>query len=248
MKKILLIILIILVILIIIKNYRSENFISNIKDQLTSIIMNSNSNELVQDISKNMNGSTMHHHYHILYDIRTLLGPGKKIYTEIGTYNGGSASLMLSHPYATEINCIDPLHVMPNQRQLLESNIKKYNVNNYDVNIYQKFSTDTTFIQELKNKNFKTDIFFIDGDHSYDAVINDFYKFEEFVNPGGFIIFDDYEDYKDSPDVKLAVDNIVSKLNLDNYIIIGTLPNLKNAYDGLNLKISNEYIIQKITV
>jgi hypothetical protein len=89
-------------------------------------------------------------------------------------------------------------------------------------------------------------IFFIYGDHSYDAVINDFYKFEEFVNPGGFIIFDDYEDYKDSPDVKLAVDNIVSKLNLDNYIIIGTLPNLKNAYDGLNLKISNEYIIQKI--
>ena len=43
----------------------------NIKNKL---INDSTSNQIVDDISKNMHGSTMHHHYHILYDIRTLLG------------------------------------------------------------------------------------------------------------------------------------------------------------------------------
>ena len=52
---------------------------------ISNLVKNSNSNELTKYISKNMEGKTFHHHYHILYDIRTLLGKEKKIYTEIGT-------------------------------------------------------------------------------------------------------------------------------------------------------------------
>lgn len=225
-----------------------EKFSSdNTKNELINIIKKSNSNEIVKDISKNMFGSTMHHHYHILYDIRTLLGDKPIIYTEIGTYNGGSASLMMQHPFKTEINCIDPLHLPGrNSLDILEQNIKKFNKNNYIVNIYQKFSTDTTLLQELDNKKFKTDILFIDGDHGHDGVMFDFTNYEKYVNPGGYIVFDDYMDYKDSPNVKLAVDHIVKNIDKTKYIDIGTLDNIQKAYDGLNLTISNEYIIKKL--
>jgi hypothetical protein len=51
----------------------------------------------------------------------------KKIYTEIESYCGGSACLMLQHDYETELNLIDPLHVLPNQSEILTKNILKFN-------------------------------------------------------------------------------------------------------------------------
>ena len=45
----------------------------------------------------------LHHHNHILYDIRSLLGNEEKVYLELGTYAGGSSALMSSHPYPTKI-------------------------------------------------------------------------------------------------------------------------------------------------
>jgi cephalosporin hydroxylase len=214
---------------------------------MIEIIKNSNSNEIVKTISKTMKGKTFHHHYHILYDIRTLLGNEKKIYTEIGTYCGGSMALMMQHNFETEINCIDPLHVLPYQKNIVEENIQKFNKNNYKINIHQKFSNDVNFINELNDNQFKTDILFIDGDHSYNGVLNDFYKFQNFVNTDGYIIFDDYLDYKHSPQVKPAVDNIVAQINKNQWEIIGSLSNYHKAYDGdYNLSNLNEFIIKKI--
>lgn len=252
MEKILSILLLLIVLLILLLNYSNinkykENYIdlNNMKDNLISVINNSNSVQLVKDIGENMYGSTMHHHYHILYDIRTLLGHDKKIYTEIGSYNGGSLSLMLNHGYETECNCIDPLHLKRTDRSIIEKNIVKYNKNNYDVKIWQKFSTDPQFLEQLDKINFKTDILFIDGDHSYDTVIKDFNNFEKYVNSGGYIVFDDYEDWKYSPEVKLAVNDIVKNIDHKKYNIIGNLDNIKNAHDTLNLKKLNEYILLK---
>jgi hypothetical protein len=192
-----------------------------------------------------MHGSTMHHHYHILYDIRTLLGPSKKIYTEIGSYNGGSLSLMLSHNYETEMNCIDPLHLERTNRSIIEKNIEKFNKNNYQINIFQNFSTDKTLLKKLNETNFKTDILFIDGDHSYDGVIKDYYNFEKFVNPGGYIVFDDYEDYEHSPDVKIAVNDIIKTIDPNKIKVIGNLDNIKNVKDLYSLEKSNEFILVK---
>lgn len=207
--------------------------------------MKSNSNELVQNISKTMFGKTFHHHYHILYDIRTLLGNEKKIYTEIGTFCGGSASLMMSHNYETVLHCIDPLHVISNQYDIVKNNIVRFNKNNYEVNVYKKFSNDKNFIEELINSNFTTDILFIDGDHSYNGVINDFNNFEQFVNKKGYIVFDDYNDYMYSPEVKIAVDDIVKKIDTEKYEVLGTMENIKNSHDILNLKLLNEFILYK---
>lgn len=245
----LILLILLLIIIILYCNSYDENFINldDNKNELVNAIKNSNSEQIVNNISKNMHGSTMHHHYHILYDIRTLLGPTKKIYTEIGSYNGGSLSLMLSHDYNTEMFCIDPLHLERTSRSIIEKNIEKYNKNNYKVNILQDFSTDANLLKKLEENNFKTDILFIDGDHSYDGVIKDFYNFEKFVNPGGYIIFDDYEDFNDSPDVKIAVNNIVKDIDTTKYDIIGSLDNIKNAHDLIGLKKLNEFILKKKT-
>ena len=213
--------------------------------ELKKIIENSDSVNIVANISNKMNGNTFHHHYHILYDIRTLLGNEKKIYTEIGTYCGGSLSLMLQHDYETEIHCIDPLHVIKNQKEIVNSNIEQFNIHNYKVNIHTKFSTDFQFISYLKSINFKTDILFIDGDHKFDVVISDFNLFKEFVNPGGYIVFDDYFDYLYSPEVKGAVDSIVQNIDKLEYTNIGTIPNIHKAYDIIGLTMLNEYILQK---
>jgi predicted O-methyltransferase YrrM len=196
-----------------------------------------------------MNGSTMHHHYHILYDLRTILGNEKKIYTEIGTYCGGSASLILQHDFQTEINCIDPLHVLPEQEETLYKNMEKFNKNKNKYNIHKKFSTDHTFLKYLHNTNFTTDILFIDGDHTKKGATFDFENYKDFVNPGGFIVFDDYEDYEFSPEVRVAVDEIVSRIDTNKFNIIGTFKKIKNVYDGCSsrkLEYYNEYIIQKV--
>ena len=41
------------------------------------------------------------------------------------------------------------------------------------------------------HENFKVDILFIKGSQDYDLVKYDFMMFEKFVNPGGFIVFDE---------------------------------------------------------
>ena len=70
-------------------------------------LLTEESNLKVLNISNTMENMTFHHHYHILYDLRTLMGPHKKVYVEIGAYAGGSASLIASHPYQTECYSID---------------------------------------------------------------------------------------------------------------------------------------------
>lgn len=214
---------------------------------LSDIITKSYSNELVDYISKNMFGKTFHHHYHILYDIRTLLGKDKCIYTEIGTYCGGSMALILCHIYDTDVVCIDPLHVLNNQEDIVNNNIIKFNKYNKNVKLHKNFSTDQKFYNELIITNFKTDILFIDGDHSYEAVLNDFYSYEIFVNSGGYIIFDDYLDEIYSPDVRKAVDYIVSNLDTTKYEIIGSLPNYQKSFSNCNIEFThlNEFILKK---
>jgi predicted O-methyltransferase YrrM len=215
--------------------------------ELQDIINNSESNNLVMKIAKSMRGKTFHHNYHILYDIRTLLGPEKKIYTEIGTYCGGSCCLMLQHKYDTEINCIDCFN-LKNQDVWFNKNINKFNIHNKTINVYKNYSTDTDLLNKLDAQNFKTDILFIDGAHDYNTVMADFKNYNKYVNMNGYIIFDDYLDYKCSPEVKKAVDEIVLTLDTNCYEVIGCLPNVKNshvAYDiGPNL---NEFIIKKIS-
>lgn len=218
---------------------------------LEDLIKKSNSLDILKNVNKTFNDRKFHEFTHILYDIRTLLGEEEKTYLEIGSYVGSSASLMLQHKYPTKIICIDPLILSPkhfngskSQELTLKENINKNNINSYKVIIYKNYSYDKLLLEKLKN--IKIDILFIDGDHRYNGVIEDWNNYKDLVVSGGYIVFDDYLDFKYSPKVKKAVDDIVSKLDLTKYEIIGSLPNYQNAFSQIPKKNSNDYIIKKL--
>lgn len=202
---------------------------------------------IVNYISKNMKGNTFHHHYHILYTLRTLIEKDVCTYTEVGTFNGGSLCLMLQHESPVKCVSIDPFHLDRTSIDIVQSNISTFNKYNYSVELTRKFSTDPSLISELRDRQFTTDILFIDGDHTYTAVINDFNTLHEFVSPGGFIVFDDYHDRVSSPEVKPAVDTIVQRIKDSNmqYEVIGSPENYHNVYPS-DLPFLNEFILRKV--
>jgi predicted O-methyltransferase YrrM len=202
---------------------------------------------IVKTIATKMEGNTFHHHYHILYTLRSLIQKPEAVYTEIGTFNGGSLCLMLQHPSPVRCVSIDPFHHGRTSIDIVTRNIQTFNVNNYSVELTKKFSTDRTLVDDFRSRNFKTDILFIDGDHSYNAVIHDFTVFNEFVTPGGFIVFDDYHDSIHSPEVKPAVDDIVKNIHEKNlpFKVIGSPLNFCNVHP-VDFTYLNEFILMAL--
>ena len=213
--------------------------------------------DLLRDINKNINLKHFHEWTHILYGIRTMLGSEIKTYMEIGSYVGSSASLVLRNPFPTNIICIDPCSLPPShyggvisQGETLFNNIKNNNIHNYNIKLCKKYSNDPMLLKHFKDTNTKVDILFIDGAHDYNSVIKDWRNYNGFVNSGGYIIFDDYNDYKYSPEVKPAVDEIMKNIDRTVYEIIGSPKNtLDDTSVGYNntygLKYSNEFIVYK---
>ena len=154
---------------------------------------------------------------------------------------------MLQQPLALQCISIDPFHLDRTNISIVKENIAKFNIHNYEVILTEKFSSDKAFIEDLRLKGFVTDILFIDGDHSYQGVLDDFNNFNEFISRGGFIVFDDYQDAIYSPEVKPAVDHIVKLIELNNlpFEIIGNPENYNSVYPS-ELKLLNEFIIRKV--
>lgn len=196
---------------------------------------------LTRNISDSINNQTMHHHYHILYDIANTYPKKTNItYVEIGCYAGGSACLMLQRPN-TNVISIDLGY--PINEEIVYNNVSKLNKHNNSFNYLKGDSQTQEMVNRLKELTNEIDILFIDGDHSYQAVINDFKLYEGLVKNNGYIVFDDYRD-EGCPGTKVAVDEIVEVFK-DRYINIGTLPNTFGARPD-TLTEGNDYIIQKI--
>lgn len=196
---------------------------------------------LTRYISDSINNQTMHHHYHILYDIANTYPKDTNItYVEIGCYAGGSACLMLQRPN-TKVISIDLGH--PINPEIVHNNVEKLNKFNNSYNYLIGNSQTYEMVNRLKELTQEIDILFIDGDHSYQAVINDFMLYEGLVKKGGYIIFDDYRD-EGCPGTKIAVDEIVESIK-DKYSIIGTLSNIFGARPDTLVE-GNDFIIQKI--
>lgn len=198
--------------------------------------------DITKKISENINNQTFHHHYHILLDIANTYNKNYEVvYVEIGCYAGGSACLLLQRPN-TKVISIDLGYPIP--FEIVNKNISNHNVHNNFYNYIRGNSQQKETVDTLKNLIDHIDILFIDGDHSYNGVINDFLLYEELVLSKGYIIFDDYNDQKYSPEVKIAVNEIVKSYS-NKYKIIGTLPNIYNARPDTLLD-GNDFIIQKI--
>jgi predicted O-methyltransferase YrrM len=197
--------------------------------------------EITQKISNEMSGKTFHHHYHILYDIINLYPEEYNVnYVEIGCYAGGSACLV-SQRKNTNVYSIDLGH--PISPDIAIKNVNNFNTTN---NLYEYIkgnSQSEETLNTLKNFIDHIDVLFIDGDHTLNGVKLDFNIYSPMVKSGGYIVFDDYNDMEFSPEVKIAVDELLS--NLEGYDIIGTLPNIYGARP-INLKDGNCFIIKKI--
>ena len=197
--------------------------------------------DLTRYISDNINNQTMHHHYHILYDIVNLFPSDENItYVEIGCYAGGSACLVLQRPN-TNVISIDLGQPIP--KSTVHYNVSKLNKFKNNYNYLEGNSQTYEMLNMLKELITEIDVLFIDGDHSYQGVINDFILYEGLVKKGGYIIFDDYRD-EGCPGTKQAVDDILISVE-GKYNIIGTLPNIFGARPD-NLIEGNDYIIQKL--
>lgn len=196
---------------------------------------------LTRTISDAINNQTMHHHYHILYDIINTYTQNTNItYVEIGCYAGGSACLVLQRPN-TKVISIDLGYPIP--ESVVHFNVNKLNKYNNSYSYLQGNSQTYEMVDRLKTLTNEIDVLFIDGDHSYQAVINDFMLYEGLVKSGGYIVFDDYRD-EGCPGTKIAVDEIVEAVK-ERYINIGTLPNVFEARPD-TLTEGNDYIIRKI--
>lgn len=197
---------------------------------------------LTQKISKEIDEQTFHHHYHILYDIATSYDSLKDLtYVEIGCYAGGSACLLLQRPN-TNVISIDLGTPMP--PDVVQQNVSKLNVHKNSYIYLQGNSQTVEMVEQLKTNINEIDILFIDGDHSYQGVINDFLLYNELVTSGGYIVFDDYNDWEHSPEVKLAVNNLVESYK-SQFEIIGTITNTYEARPA-SYKEGNVFIIKKL--
>jgi cephalosporin hydroxylase len=200
--------------------------------------------DLVKQISENMESHTFHHHYHILYDIRKLLGKNPINYVEIGAYAGGSACLMASHDLPTNCYSIDIGH--PIHPDIPKRNVSKYIKEHNTWEYIQGSSYDPSTVSIIKNKVPHIDLLFIDGDHSAQAVVNDFLSYKDLIPSGGYIVFDDYHDSIHSPGVKVAVDNMLSNGYFKDFEVLGgEFENTLQAHPS-HKKYINEFIIKKL--
>jgi len=208
----------------------------------------SDSKDIFVNIQKTMEGHTFHQHCHILYDLRTLLGPDPKIYVEIGVYHGGSLALMLQHPNETIIHGIDCMW-FNNQEEIIQDNIKKFNIHKRDVFIHKGYSYDDSILHNLIKSGLKIDILYIDGSNYGNVVIADFENYLMMMNEGGYIVFDDYHDCIHCPEVKGAVDEIVRRIHSNYYLgqfeVIGSIDNATDA-EPTDFKKNNMFIIRKL--
>jgi len=124
---------------------------------------------------------------------------------------------------------------------IVNNNIQKANINEQEFELIQGDSQSEETIN-LINERFSgiVDILFIDGDHSFDGVRNDFNNYKNLVRSGGYIIFDDYGFL---PDVRNAVNSIDKK----EFDIIGRLPlvNGNQFVNELDENLNASFILRK---
>jgi predicted O-methyltransferase YrrM len=198
----------------------------------------------VNYIINKMNGNSFHNHYHILYDIANYINRKNLTYMEIGAYAGGSASLMSMNENIKKIFSIDI--GKPIEQSIAIQNVKNFKHENCIYEYIKGDSRKKETINIVKEKVKIVDILFIDGDHTYNSVIDDFNNYKDLISKGGFIVFDDYLDKLHSPDVFYAVNNIIKNLSQDEFEIIGSIKyDLLKITNQPNLESSNEFILIK---
>jgi len=117
------------------------------------------------------------------------LPPHPKV-LEIGTFKGLSSILMAKQRQDVSITTIDP-HVGIPSCHALSSSFSEALFNFSKFGVANQITHAPVSSRDYKTNN-KFNLLFIDGDHTYDGVSSDFFRFKDNVLPGGFIVFHDY--------------------------------------------------------
>ena len=219
-------------------------------------------------VSEEMNGSKdpnfrriFHHNHHIVLYLKDhIMKDACKGYFEIGTHFGHSISNIMQSKYPSKIATCDLFQVgvtiakdckVSDVESLAISNIEKFNINGYDYRIF-KGSSHSREVHNRVSSYFVEgiDILFIDGDHRRKAVLSDFEMYFPLVNPGGYIIFDDYLPYMWNGKLRecpIAINDLIVKHN-EKLRVVGLVEDLAGSNE-LKSGISDKnscFIVQKV--
>lgn len=161
---------------------------------------------------------------------------------EIGSASGGTLWLwcQLATKDATIISLDLPGGRFGNGRKLAENRIKKtYSRETQELNFIRRNShsekAETEFQKILKGE--ELDLLFIDGDHTYEGVKEDYLRYSKYVKKGGFIIFHDIVHHSQVLDCQ--VDKFWNELKegMESYEFIDSEPDDRGwgTWGGLGL-------------
>ena len=224
--------------------------------------------ETIRTISDLMHGFMFHPNPYILLVVKELLAENCKVYLEIGSFCGGSLCCVMSSEYTTDFYAIDScldffmppdlekvirnnctqykLFYTPFEQPLniefcLKENARLFNRHHHSSTLLKGDSRSPSTLNQIKTLlTDGIDLFFIDGGHDYQNVIDDFENYFPFINSNGVIVFDDY--HSSHNDVITAVDDICYKYKEKIYTI-GCIDNIvysKSIHSSIPC-----YILQK---
>jgi len=196
-------------------------------------------NKLKTSISSNIEGRIPHHKVVVLNVLVNLTNISK--YLEVGVHNGASMSYVVNQNLC-KIDCFgldlfQSAKLMKNcdslkyiiddiSKEKSYRNIQNNNSSKSHITLIECNSQDPRIAESLRS--LESDLLFIDGDHSYTGIKNDFNNYAPTVKSGGFVIFDDYE-----PKYKEIMTFCNKEINEKEFRKIGVFMN-------------NELILQKI--
>lgn len=140
-----------------------------------------------------------------LYKIALSLPNEHPVVVEIGSWLGKSSVVLglgIRKKISPSLYCIDPFNASGDDLSIKDykkvnkgigmpikdvfiNNVKDCNVYKY-IKILEGYSCD--FVSDWSKQ---IDFLFIDGDHSYEAVLQDYQSWGKFVKPGGYIVLHD---------------------------------------------------------
>lgn len=97
-------------------------------------------------------------------------------------------------------------------RQTVERNLRHVGVPADAYRLIQGMSEAPDVIEQAATETYN--YMFIDGDHSYAGVVRDWANYGPMLEPGGFVLFDNYQDAS-WPEVAKAVDEIIAGGGID---------------------------------
>lgn len=150
---------------------------------------------------------------------------------EIGIWMGElSEKLLFNLPYLYLIG-VDPFEKAFNSRSYVDSGAKQVRTTDTEsyiqahmmaIEVYQKYADRSRILalssaeaEKIFNEDDKFDFIFIDGDHSYESVLQDIEMWFPHTKEGGIICGHDYE--TKFAGVKKAVDKHFKKIELGTY-------------------------------